>query len=233
MDATEGQMKLILFDIDGTLLKNGNPIQIDSYRYAIRQVFGIEGSLQDIVPDGKVDSQIFIEILSHRKLPPAQARQQLGQLFSARHQYLEQNMQADQSADVLPGVVQLLLALQGRFLLGVLTGNEEQSAWHRLERADLKDFFTLGAFGNESEQRADLVQIAIGRAEALAHQRFSPTEVLLVGDTPKDVDCAKANGVHVLGVATGIYSPEELREADPDAILADLTQISAFQQVIQ
>ncbi len=226
-------IKLILFDIDGTLLKNYNSIQVESYHFAIRQVFDIEAYLEDIVPDGKVDSQIFIEILSHRNVPQALAREHLGQLFSARYQYLVQKLRAGQAGDVLPGVGRLLSILKDCSILGIVTGNEERSAWHRLEMAGLRDYFITGAFGNESERRADLVKIAAERTEKMVGYGFSPSEILLVGDTPNDVLCAKENNAHVVSVATGKYSEKELLKYGPDLVLADLTQISEFQHLAE
>jgi phosphoglycolate phosphatase len=225
-------MKLILFDIDGTLLKSTNTIHVESYSYAIRSVFGIEGHLYDIVPDGKVDSQIFLEILRHGGIPQKLVRQHINELFLARHEFVVQNMQDSQVNDVLPGVDCLLTILKKHFVLGIVTGNEEQSAWHRLEKAGLKHFFLTGGFGNESERRADLVKIAIQRAERMANQQFSPSDVLLVGDTPNDVRCAKENNLRIIAVATGRYGTQELQGTEADIVLVDLTHISEFEHFI-
>jgi phosphoglycolate phosphatase len=225
-------VKLILFDIDGTLL-GSNDIHRESYTYAIRAVFDIEGHIHDIVPDGKVDSQIFLEILKVRGIPEATARPHLGELFTARYQYLVEKMCNPQPGDILPGVNAVLSLLRGRTLLGVVTGNEERSAWHRLEKAGLRDYFVVGGFGNESERRHDLVVNAVKRAEELAGGSFSPDEILLVGDTPNDVSCAKSNGLPVVGVSTGRYSLKELEESGADYLLPDLTHITEFERIVK
>ncbi len=226
-------MKLILFDIDGTLLRSNNSIHVESYSYAIAKVCGIEGHLYDIVPDGKVDSQIFLEILQHRGISHTVARQHCIELFSSRYEYLVLNMQDPQVHDVLPGVDRLLAILKKRFLLGVVTGNEERAAWHRLEKAGLREFFLAGGFGNESERRADLVKIAIQRIEKLTGQRFCSAEILIVGDTPGDVLCAKENNLRIIGVATGRYEADELQNAGADFVLDDLAHIREFEYLIE
>jgi phosphoglycolate phosphatase len=204
-----------------------------SYSYAIRAVFDIEGHLSDIVPDGKVDSQIFLEILKLRGIPEAVARIHLSELFTARYEYLVKEMYDSQRGDVLPGVDTVLALLRGRTVLGVVTGNEERAAWHRLEKARLRDHFVVGGFGNESERRHDLVGNAVRRAEEFTGGSFLPNEILLVGDTPSDVSCAKSNGLPVVGVSTGRYSLKELEESGADYLLPDLTHITQFERIIR
>ncbi len=222
----------MLFDVDGTLIASGSPVQITSYGRAIHAVYGVEAHLHEIDPHGKLDRQIFAELLAHHGIEPPRTPEAREELFQARYRYLAQNLQDGRQEEILPGVHDLLAALKGRFILGVLTGNETRSGWLRLERAGLKHYFSLGAFGDESDRRADLVRIAMERASAQAGRPLRADEVVVVGDTLRDIACARDNGAPVIAVASGKTGAPALQAAGADLVLQDLTQTEAFERFV-
>ena len=111
-------------------------------------------------------------------------------------------------------------------------GNIEEIGWLKLEVAGLRTFFRFGAFGDESDHRADLVRLAVDRARATIGIDYAGEQIWIIGDTPRDIACARSAGTKVVAVATGRWSAEQLAEHRPDALLADLTDADKFMSAI-
>ncbi len=213
---------LILFDVDGTLLRCGPQVG-PLFTGALEETFGGYGRLPGYSFAGKTDPRIVIdlvratgraevEILS--KLP-AMRRTYLGRLASG--------LKRD-GMRLLPGVRELLERLKSRddVLLGLLTGNWRGGAEIKLGRFDLNRYFAFGAFGDDAVDRRDLVPVAIERAVERSGRPFEPRRTLIVGDTVLDVDCARSAGVKSMAVATGFTDAEHLEAAGADWVFPDL-----------
>ncbi len=224
------QKRLVLFDIDGTLLRCGQqvgPIFLES----MESVFGSRGAWQGFSFGGKTDPQIVTELLAGEGHVTASVVERLPEIMAIYFERLEREL--DQSKMILlPGVVWLLEALAGASVhVGLLTGNWERGARAKLERFDLNRYFSFGAFGDDGIARAELPPAALRRAHQTLGRTFDPEEVLVVGDTPNDVHCAHAHGIQCLAVATGMVSAETLRDAGADWVVASLEQLGTALRI--
>jgi phosphoglycolate phosphatase-like HAD superfamily hydrolase len=212
--------KLLLFDVDGTLLRSHGG-SLRAMTKAARQLFGPAFSLEEIDRNGRLDPEIIgmaLELNEVRATPQ--------QLDAFRHLYVEALRTEVKSTRILPGVRELLAALRATqgLLLGCVTGNFAEAARMKLQAVGIDtDWFAANGFGDQAATRSDLVRLAIDRGGSAAGQPIPGRDVIVVGDTPRDVESAKANGCACLAVATGNYTVEALQAAGPDAVLADLT----------
>lgn len=217
-------MKIPLFDIDWTLLKGGNKPADDSFGYAIKSVFGIDASISEIIPHGKIDSQIILELLSLHGIDPEEAKPKLDEVYREKMAYFLQHEHEWQS-EAMPGSKELLRELKERHnITGVLTGNIEEKAWRKLEKAGLREYIDFGSFGNLAYRRVDLVTLAYERAKALG-ANIAFHDLVIVGDALLDIACAKEAGIPVIGVATNPgYSFETLQKEGADLVVPSLQE---------
>lgn len=216
--------RLILFDIDGTLTRTQNGYL--PFNQAILRTFGFAGDIRAVVPDGNTDPLIVKDIFSkaeHQLAVDAEQWRRFGAELEAC--YRDHVGRGATMVRALPGAERLLrqLALAGNFHASVVTGNIEATAQVKLQSAGLADFLTRGAYASDSEHRPDLPAIARERYELATGRPIAAADCIIVGDTPKDLDCARANGMKCLLVGTGRYPVEELEYWRPDACLADLS----------
>ena len=219
-------MRLILFDIDGTLLECGpqiRPIFVNS----LVEVFGRIVNMDRYDLSGRTDPRIALDLLTEAGLAEQEILARLPEVRAKYATRLERELDR-QCMRLLPGVSETLESLARRkdVVLGLVTGNWEPGARTKLSRFDLNRFFDFGAFGCDGVERSDLPPVALERAELMTGRRFRPEEALIVGDTIHDVTCAKAHGIPVLAVATGRTTAETLREGGADRVVADLTEIA-------
>jgi phosphoglycolate phosphatase len=217
--------RLILFDIDGTLLTaQGAPRR--AFHRAMLEVYGTAGPIATHRFDGKTDPQIARELLELDGMDRAAIEAGFARLWPAYLRELAREFALpDHATIVLPGVHALLAELERRtdaLLLGLLTGNIDGGAQLKLESAGIGTTFTVGAFGSDSEQRDQLPAVAVKRARELTGRTFAGHEIVVIGDTPHDVTCGHALGVRAVGVATGSYRRDALEEAGAYAVLNDL-----------
>lgn len=216
--------RLILFDIDGTLTRTQNGYL--PFNEAILKTFGFAGDIRMVVPDGNTDPLIVKDIFAKAAvdilIDSDQWEQFTGQL---ERSYRDHVARGATIIRPLPGADGLLrrLALEDGFHASVVTGNFEATARVKLQSAGLTDYLARGAYASDSEHRPDLPAIAKARWEAASGRSLSPAQCVIVGDTPKDLDCARANQMKCLLVGTGRYPVEELEYWRPDACLADLS----------
>lgn len=219
--------KIPLFDIDDTLLKDVNTAYSKGFTIACEQIFAITAYKNEIDTSGKVDNQIFIEVLTKHNLSEQEIEQKLPQLTQAMSDYFIQHAHEGEYI-VLPGAKKLLELLHSMSVpVGVLTGNTEAVGWERLNQAGLKDYVDFGSFGNLVLKRAKLVAIAKERAEKVYHlEHISLQSFIIIGDTPADIACAKEqeNNISVIALPTGKYSAEELQKAGADIVIGSLTE---------
>ncbi len=230
-------MKLILFDIDGTLLWTDGAGRRAIQR-ALEDVAGTAGPIDTYRLDGKTDPQIVRDLLSlaghsgagDDALTTAVCRRYLELLD------LELRQQPERATHLLPGVAELLLALEAheaaqRALVGLLTGNLAPGAALKLRAAGVDPArFTVGAYGSDSGHRSDLPGVAAARASERTGRRFAGGDVVIVGDTPADVACGRPIGAASVAVATGYYDVAALRACGATHVfetLADTTAVVA------
>jgi phosphoglycolate phosphatase len=212
-------MRLLLFDIDGTLVRCGRQVR-ELFSQALVEVFGTTGALDAYDFSGKTDPQIVRELMTGAGVSPAAVAAGLPHMHEAYLSRLEAQLSTVQ---VLPGVLAALEAVRQRedLALGLVTGNWRRGASAKLGRVGL-DEFPFGAFGDDGEDRACLPPVALARAGAALGRNFAPEEALIIGDSVEDVRCARATGIPVVAVATGWTSPERLRAAGADRVASSL-----------
>ena len=227
-------MKLVLFDIDGTLLLSDGAGRRAIHR-ALVEVFGSTGP-EDYHFDGKTDPQIVRELMRLAGHGDHHIDAQMSRLLDLYLTYLRQELaRPDKRAYTLPGVPELLDALdeQANVILGLLTGNVEPGARAKLAAVGL-DFerFRVGAFGSDHEHRPELPAIARARAKGDLGVDVSGSAIIVIGDTPADLTCGRALGASAIGVATGRYSVSQLADHDPLAVFPDLSDTVAVLDAI-
>lgn len=213
-------MRLILFDIDGTLIDSGGA-GVRSLDLAFRKVFSIANAFQDISMAGKTDTQIIKE--GFRKHGISE-NGQMDEVIDAYLENLREEIRNDRK-HTKPCIYEFLdeLSLFKDAALGLLTGNLEKGARIKLEPFRLNEYFPSGAFGSDDEDRNKLLPVAVKRFEELLQDGINIQESIIIGDTPRDVECAHIYGALCIGVATGPYSFESLVKAGADYVVNDLT----------
>jgi phosphoglycolate phosphatase len=212
-------MKLFLFDIDGTLLTTDGAGRA-ALKTAGTDLFAIEEDLRTISVSGSTDTAIVQEILLHHSLEASTAN--VNRYLGGYLVWLKQHL-ASQSGAILPGAISLLdvLAQDGQGI-GLLTGNVRRGAEIKLTAHGIWDRFSFGAFGDDNSDRNQLGPIAKRRAEAALNTEFPVHDIFVIGDTPKDIACARSFGAVAVAVATGRYSLANLSEHEPDHLCRDL-----------
>lgn len=216
--------RLILFDIDGTLLWT-NGAGRESTRLALLEVFGTEAGINDHVFGGKTDWYTLVELLGAQGYTP----EAIERLLPTYHEAMARNLASiiDQyDVQACPGARALVEALhqRGDVMMGIVTGNVKDAAAVKLRAAGYDPaWFPIGAYGHEAFERDHLPPIALRRA--IEHYGFDvhPRDVIVIGDTPADVSCARALGAVAVAVGTGFCERAELVACNPDHLLDDLT----------
>jgi phosphoglycolate phosphatase len=222
---------LILFDIDGTLV-TGGPAK-GAFRLALQKVYGTTGPIDGWEFSGKTDPQIARELLDVAGLTSEEIDDGLPVLWEVYLDELERRMESDPTR-ILPGVVQLLDGLDRHSDtgLGLLTGNVAKGAELKLGAVGLANRFSVGAFGSDNEMRNALPAVAVQRASEAWNVSFEPGQVVVVGDTARDVECGRHLGARTLGVATGRFRPEVLMEAGADVVVENLEDTERVLEVL-
>ncbi len=222
-------MPIILFDIDGTLVRTGGAGKT-AMEAALVAAFGV-AELRDEVPySGRTDTAITRDLLRVHGSDPTPANQQkLRETYLA---HLPSSLTA-KGGEVCPGVPELLAAIAGKpgVVLGLLTGNVRIGARTKLGHFGLWDFFACGGFGDDHFDRDDVARSALASAQEHLGADVNPSDVWVIGDTPLDVSCARAIGANAVAVATGWHPLEELADCSPDLIFEDLSDHSRLLAV--
>ncbi|WP_017718512.1 HAD family hydrolase [Kamptonema formosum] len=222
--------RLILFDIDGTLLSTQGAGKRAFHR-AMLSVYGTAGPIAGHSFSGKTDRQIARELLQLAGMEDEAIERGFSALWAAYLQEMAVELaQPDCETLVYPGVRSLLEELccwPNDSVVGLLTGNIKEGAAMKLSSAGLADYFRFGAYGCDSEHRSELPAVAVERARALTGRRFCGEDITIIGDTPYDITCGRSLGVRAVGVATGNFTVEELAAAGACAVVPDLSDLTA------
>jgi phosphoglycolate phosphatase len=225
------EQRAYLFDIDGTLLRHQDRVHIDAFSESVRSVMGRELSLDGITLAGNTDPGILRDAFHLASVQESAWRPHREDVlramcirFAARR--------AELLPSIMPGVEATLAHLEGKgALLGVATGNLEEIGWIKIENVGLRSWFSFGGFCDRFEDRADMIAHAAEQARAILraggttqHPELADT-VCVVGDTPFDVEAARANGLPTIAVATGRYSFDQLMEHRPEACTTTLAAL--------
>jgi phosphoglycolate phosphatase-like HAD superfamily hydrolase len=216
---------LFLFDIDGTLVRGMPPAHRQALCDAGLGVFGVT-----LMPEhlgktaGMTDSMIARRTLLDAGVPADEITGGLPALYRAAADAYERHVPDDLRPYRTPHAAESLDWLRERgAALGLVTGNIQRIAWHKLAAAGLDEYFSFGAFGDEAESRDELPPLATARAEQRFGRAFAVSDVYIVGDTPADIACGTASRLRTIAVATGPeHSLDELRACQPDYLLPDL-----------
>ncbi len=226
---------LFLFDIDGTLMMGGDASR-KAFEMTFWKVFGAGVNLEAVNCVGRTDREILLRLSKPVGLTEPFVRSQMPVFFAEYSREIEIQMSVSKGKRILPGVKALLETLSAGegALLALLTGNIERGARAKLDAFDLGGYFRFGAFGDDAEDRADLVDFAIdrGRSLGLINNEFDKGDVMIVGDSVRDIACARANGTRVAAVATGLTAYEELRLAEPDYLFEDFRDTGSVAAVL-
>jgi phosphoglycolate phosphatase len=223
--------KLLLFDIDGTILLTGGSGS-KAMLAAGQKLFGDSFNF-DIDTSGKLDTQIYKELTILN--PTLNIESRHNEFREAYLKLLEFELMCENKAFLMPGIKVLLEELRKRnhITLGLLTGNYGPAAKLKLKAVDIQqDWFSITAFGDEGVTRPDLVELAMKRYEELKGEKLQPQEVVVIGDTPKDVACAQAHGCVAFAVATGRWSVEQLRATRADIVVDNLGDATRLLELL-
>ena len=215
-------VRLVLFDIDGTILRS-NGAGRRAMIAALREIFGGTGP-ENHSYDGKTDPQIVREVMRIEGHHDAHIDERMDALMTLYLTHSGREL-VEANTVVYPGVRELLDALEARddTVLGLLTGNLREGAHAKLRAAGIDPGrFRIGAFGSDHEHRPELPAVARQRAQAELGIDLEGEHLVVIGDTPADIECGRALGVRAIGVATGSYSVEELARHAPHAVFETL-----------
>lgn len=212
---------LVLFDIDGTLVRRSGPHHRQALVEAVRRVTGLATTTDHIPVHGMLDPDILTRMMADAGARPGLIRGAMPEIIRRAEAYYLRAC-PDLRRKTCPGARALLRRLERRgALLGLVTGNLTRIGWKKLECAGLREFFRFGGFGEMARDRAGLARLAIREARARGWIARN-TPMALVGDAPSDIGAAQANGIRSIAVCTGISTREELAACGPDVLLADL-----------
>ncbi len=225
--------KLLLFDIDGTLLLSGGTGKV-AFEIAFDEIFGIPDSLGDLDLSGKTDLGIFEEV-AKTKLGRLLTEGETELLQERYEEIFEEQIAFATRFELMPGVVSILerLSNDNRFFLSLATGNFESAGWMKLKRGKIDHYFSTGGFGNGVKERDKIILTAIQSAEDLARAQFPLDSIYVIGDTEHDIAAAKKAGVRSIAVLTNNRTEETFKQNPPDAVLKDLTDIDAFLRILE
>lgn len=209
--------KLLLFDIDGTLLRSNGAGRL-TLAYALEKIFGTVGSLENYNMSGKTDPRIITDLLTAVGISAEEITNRLPAIYELMAEH-GQDIFVEKGMAACVGVLELLAQLQKRedVLLGLLTGNSQLTAPIKLAAAGIEpQMFKVGAYGSDAIDRNDLPAIGMYRANQLTGEPFDGNNTIIIGDTPADILCARAGKATAVAVATGWHAAATLAEFRPD-----------------
>ena len=214
-----------LFDIDGTLLRSRDRIHFDSFAASVERVTGFEITLAGVQVHGGTDTAILREACRQSGISAEDFEQSMEAILDAMRIDVAEKRHAMDLVR-MPGVEETLshLARKGA-LLGVATGNLEMIGWIKIEEVGLREWFRFGGFSDHLPVRSELIEQAANKARELAG---SKTRICVVGDTPRDIEAARANSLPVIAVATGNFNFDELLALRPEVCASSLADLLAL-----
>lgn len=229
----DGRSRLLLFDIDGTLIRSAGAGRRALNR-AFEKVYGVENGFDRVNMMGRTDPLILAEVLESCELSRDEKKE--ARFQAIYFDCLEEEMKAPHvDKRLCPGILPLLDGLKAcpDTFLGLLTGNWRCGAYIKLRQFGIDDRFAFGAFADDAPFRTDLVPIAVERCSREKGVRVRAEDIYVIGDTPRDVMCAKPHGASTIAVATGIHSISELEAANPDYLFQNFEDTEAVLAIFR
>jgi phosphoglycolate phosphatase-like HAD superfamily hydrolase len=226
-------MKLLLFDIDGTLIRS-NGAGRETLRFALQEVFGATGPLEEYKMSGKTDARIITDLMTAVGIPKREITANLTAVYALMAEH-GKKIFPEHHMKPCPGVPELLTVLNGRndILLGILTGNSRPTAPIKLSAAGIDPAqFRIGAYGSDNPDRNALPAIGMERAAQLTGLPFAGYNTIIIGDTPADILCARAGQATAVAVASGWHATHTLHRYQPDILLENLADTTAVLQTL-
>lgn len=219
--------RVILFDIDGTLINTGGAGAVAWHR-AFKELYGLDVDIEQFSDNGMTDPDVG-EATFRGALGRKPSEEEFGRLLARRLHHLYAAVRDSEGYEVLPGVARIIPELlEAGCLLGLTTGNTEDAAHVKLHRAGLNRYFACGGYGSDSRDRGALTKHALERAQLVFGAPLSPQDCIAVGDTPHDVEAAHAAGIECVGVATLHFTVDELKRAGADFVAGSLNDSLPF-----
>ena len=222
-------MKILLFDIDGTLIRTGGA-GIRAMSRSFKEVMGWEQALAKISPAGLSD-RLIANLISQKIQGQDMSAVDQAEVFKVYFKHLRTELKNNiEQYKILPGIKKFLdfFSLQQGYLIGLGTGNLEEGARIKLEFGKLNRYFKFGGFGSDSQKRPEILNMAVKRAQDLLGTTISPDQVVIIGDTQHDIQAAKAIGARSIAVATGPLKVSQLFTFSPDVVVEDFTQFQVI-----
>lgn len=229
------QPTLALFDIDGTLIWTHGAGRT-AMKMAMQSAYGTHGTLDEYDPGGRTMREILELALGDVGIGPEQIDRQIDPFYQHLTDKLDLLLSNGKyAAEPCPGAIDVISELVANpdCVLGIVTGNPQSTAVIKLKRGGYPvDQFVCGAYGSESPVRADLVRSAIGRGKTVTGVDFAPEQIVVLGDTIKDITAGQASGARTIGVCTGGDTYDQLATSNPTRIFTDFTDVDAVCSAI-
>src|SRR5690349_3119515 len=219
------QKALVLFDIDGTLLRRAGPHHRQALIDAVRRTTGVRTTTEGVAVQGMLDRDILSQMLANAGVSRARIQRYMPVMVTLAQRIYVRSCPDLRRRDC-PGARMLLYRLSRKGIpAGLVTGNLTRIGWKKMERAGLRGYLRFGAFAELARDRAGLVRIAVrhARREGWIDAR---TPVALIGDHPNDIRAARAAGVRAISVATGVIGADELARHRPDVLVQDMRSLT-------
>jgi phosphoglycolate phosphatase len=222
-EAEQPAIQAVLFDIDGTLISTGGASD-RAWKRAFKELQDVDVDVPAVTGKGVPDPQVG-RVVFEKAIGREPTDEEADALMRRRLDHLTEEVENSPGYKVQEGVVELLERLiDDGVLLGLTTGNVEEAAHIKLARANLNRFFSFGGYGSDSPDRTELTKKALERAELVSGDSLDLARCFSCGDTPRDVEAGHGAGIRVVGVATGEFTVEQLKEAGADAAVSSLRE---------
>jgi phosphoglycolate phosphatase len=218
-------MKIPVFDIDWTLVaKPKKKVHHDAFIHSFNKLYGVKTDDKGF-REGSLDNQIIIESLEKNGVDKKEIVKNLDNIRNEVVKYFMDHKNENEFIP-LPGVVDLLKILKEKKIpAGLLTGNIYTIGWEKMKMAGLRDYLSFGAFGNMALERSDLVNIAAMEVSKILNRKVAVSDIVVIGDTPLDVVCAKKAGAYSIAVASGLsFKLEDLKKTGADLVVESLEE---------
>ncbi len=213
--------KVILFDIDGTLMEEPNTYN-EGFVFACKKIMHVDVEMENFQTSGKTNPEIIRELLSAKNIDSISINKNMLKLLKAVESYTLKNLNKN-DCRLLPHVHDALNAIkENKIKMGFITGNIESIAFERAKRAGIGHYFYSGGFGSDGEKRSKLVKVAMARLNT------EPENTFVIGDTPKDINAGRAAETYTVGIATGIFDANDLSDAD-----LVINNLSEYKKIIK
>ncbi len=217
--------KLILFDIDGTLIYHvgQHSVGLQRFAYALSRAYGTPDNFDPAEYNGMIDRQMAWNIVERHGVPRSTFLEKFPSYIAGMLQYLQEGAKKEKLYEPIADGVALVGQLCKRkdIALGLITGNARRIADWKLEHTGLAKYFSFGLYGDEADDRNALAKLVFAKAKKQFHQRFTGQNIVVIGDTVHDIRCGKAIGAATIAVTTGLHGSREPLAAEKPDLLVD------------